>query len=71
MAARVGIEPAAAFLEVALRTLSCGSSSSSEAQHSAQIFRDLAEVVSKWEQLPAEIRFAVLALARTSKGGTA
>jgi hypothetical protein len=71
MAARAGIEPASAFLEVAAALISCEIGRKAEAQHGAQIFLSLAEVASKWAQLPTEIRFAVLALVRTSQGGAA
>ena len=71
MAAQARIEPASAFLQAAVNALSCESGQGGGAQHGAQILRDLAEVVRTWESVPAQIRFAVLALVRTANGGGA
>lgn len=69
MAARAGIEPASAFLEVAAALLSSEIGHFAQAQHGAQIFRELAQVVQAWIKLPAEIRYSVLALVNAAKGG--
>ena len=71
MAAQAGIEPATAFLQAAVNALTCESAPTSGAQHGAQISRELAEVVRAWQVLRPQIRFAVLALVRTEKGGLA
>jgi hypothetical protein len=69
MAARAGIEPAAAFLQAAIEASSCGSGTEGCAQRDAQKLGELAEVVNAWAKLPGEIRFSVVALVRAGKGG--
>jgi hypothetical protein len=70
MAARAGIEPAAAFLQAAIGALSCASQDKGCAQWDAQKCGELAEIVATWAKLPHEIRFSVMALVRAGKGLT-
>jgi hypothetical protein len=66
LAARVGIEPAAVFLQAAVDVLIYESEFLADAQHSAQNSRELADVVRAWQRLPHQIRLAVLALVKAS-----
>jgi hypothetical protein len=68
MAAQAGIEPASAFLQVAVSALTCESAPMAGAQGGAQIVRELAEVVRAWQSLPAQIRFAVVGSTWRSTG---
>ena len=69
MAAQAGIEPTFAFLQAAVKTLSCKSGVGGYAQRCAQEFGDLARVVAAWPGLAAEVRGAILVLTRASAAG--
>lgn len=66
MAARVGIEPAAAVLEAAIATATCEKRCGAGAQHGAQNLRDLAEVLLAWWVVAPEIRAAIVTMVRTA-----
>lgn len=69
MAARAGIETAAAFLQAVIKELGCRTASSGGAQHGAQNEGELAEIIREWAKLLPEIKFALLALVRTARSG--
>ena len=67
MAARVGIEPASAFLQAAIAAISSESVQSSGAQHGAQKILDLTEVLGAWWAVGPEIRAAILTMVRSAR----
>lgn len=69
MAVRAGIEPASASSKAAIREATCEIEKDRCAPLDSQSLLELGYLVGAWLKLPREIRFAMLALARASKGG--
>jgi len=69
MAARAGIETAYKILEDLIKSTTYNSDEKTWAQHGAQKFGELREMIAAWPSLPSEIRFAIIALARSMKEG--